>query len=234
MRIFIFAILITSSFNAFADTVEVVFFGGHASSPEQMRCWEKGARAESSRQHDYNFRGVAYPAGAHYSRQAALSGSRAEVQRLVNEINANPNKRYVIAGHSSGAAISNQVASLVKNPRQIDLINLDGFAPSRELQDRVGSSKCWYAVNPGSGGTSLNAGSMRGCRNSAKVTSATCRTSMCLHFAMVNSGAPATLSNYRKDGYNSCRTNLEWLRALENTSAAAPRRSTGPRASSVR
>lgn len=219
---------------AFGEPVEVVFFGGHASTPAQMQCWEKGARAENGSRSDDNFRGIAYPAGAHYSQQAALEGSRAEVQKIVDEINSHPTKRYVIAGHSSGAAISNRVASLVKNPRQIDLVNLDGFAPSSALQERVGSSTCWYAVNPALARSSLNASSMRGCRSSAKIQSSSCVTPMCLHFALVNKGAPAQLRNYRAEGYTSCRTNLDWLPTRPAPVSAAPRLNAGARAASVR
>jgi hypothetical protein len=194
------------AFAAKAQQVEVIYFGGYGATKKQMECWERGARANSRFNSDYKFRGHAYPAGSSSSFAGAVNGASRTISQIVKEINANPKKRYVVVGHSSGAAISNTVASRVKNPKQIDLVNLDGFSPSSKLQNSVASSTCMYAVGKG-GRLSRNAGAMqRSCGQRAKAYRDTsgCTTPWCLHFAVVNTKASA-------GNYNTCSTNLSFL-----------------------
>ena len=205
-------LLILGSVSAFAQETEVIYFGGYGASPAQMSCWEEGARNNSAYSSTHTFRGIPYPAGASSGSASAVQVGSAAIKKVVDEINRNPNKRYVIVGHSSGAALSNQVAGLVRNPSQIELVNLDGFSPSAALQKRV-KSTCWYAQNQRAGLQSNNASSMRSnCQNSRSYEAPHCTTKWCLHFSLVNKRTPAGLgTDFKANGYKTCSTNLDYL-----------------------
>lgn len=170
-----------------ADKPIVYLFGG------------VGATAEAMNTCGNDFRNIGYEEGL------------AQVKKIVKEINAHPDQKYIIAGHSSGAAYANSVAAGVKNSDQIKLVDLDGYAPIG-LQERLKNSVCWYAEN-GRGDYSKNADSMReNCRHVKVFRAPHCKTSWCLHFALVNQRTPANLvgKTFRAHGYDNCVTNLEW------------------------
>jgi hypothetical protein len=209
---YVLLFLMSVSANA-ADKPMVVLFGGYASSNQQMLCWAGGAKTNSSYS-GYDFKGVAYPPGAGASRDAAVSAGRSRINMLVNDINAHPGRKYIIAGHSSGAALANEAARLVRDPSQIELVDLDGFRASNAIQRRVRTT-CVYAVNQ-SGLPSRNAPSMESCARPKMYRDHHCKTKWCLHFSVVNTVAPANLSSstFKRDGYKGCGTNLSWLRPL--------------------
>ncbi|MGZ3710390.1 MAG: hypothetical protein ACXVBE_01485 [Bdellovibrionota bacterium] len=135
-----------------------------------------------------------------------------EMGRVIATINANPDRKFIVAGHSSGAKYANRVASQVKNPSRITLVDLDGYAP-RSVPKAV-HRVCWKAVN-GSKLASRNAPSMAQSNNCEVVktyTSATCKTRWCLHFALVNKNVPGNLNDrsWITQGYKSCSANLDW------------------------
>jgi hypothetical protein len=200
------------SFSAHASRTSVVLFGGYGATSAQMNCWEQGARGQAAYD-GYFFKGIPFPAGAGAGMESAVAVGSKTIQSIVKQIDSHPDVHFVIAGHSSGAALSNRVAQLVKNPKQIELVDLDGFAPSAALQKKV-KSTCVYAVNRKTGLTSRNASSMKGnCANSMKYEDTSCQTQWCLHFTLVNSKAPANLSgaDFKKSGYQGCASNLSWL-----------------------
>lgn len=155
--------------------------------------------------------------------------SGASLAALITKINKDPNAKFTLVGHSSGARYSNYLAARVKNPGRITVVALDGFAP-RGLPKAV-NTVCWKANN-GRGVSSRNAGSMakgNGCKIVKTQVAKRCETPWCLHFALVNTNAPARLNggNFISSGYNSCRpgpfaANLaEAAEAAETKPAAA-------------
>lgn len=207
------ALLVALAQNAQAVT-HVVYFGGYAATAPQMQCWQQGAEAQPEFA-SYSFEAHAYPAGAGADKASAIQKGARTIAAVVAEIDNNPGVHFVVAGHSSGAALSDRVAELVKNPAQIELVALDGFAPSPALQKRV-NSRCIYAYSTSVKGlASLNAASMQNnCMVSHAYADAHCRTSWCLHFSLVNEVAPPNLSasTFKAHGYDGCRTNLSWLK----------------------
>jgi hypothetical protein len=168
---------------------KVILFGGVGSTTSMMNACS-----------DQNFWNIGY------------NLAPGQVDRVVAEIDANPHQPYIIAGHSSGAEYSNEVGRKVKNPRQVSIISLDGFAP-RDLQRRM-QTACWYASN-GKGLRSRNAESMteENCGTVKYFVAPHCKTAWCLHFALVNRAAPADLSGstFRSEGYRDCEANTGWL-----------------------
>jgi hypothetical protein len=197
----------------FASTnLEVIYFGGYDSTDAQMQCWESGTTGTPG----VEFRGVAYPAGAGAGAASAVKAGASVIKQAVAEIDANPSMHYVIIGHSSGAALSNQVASEVKDPTHVELVDLDGFSPSASLQKKM-KTECWYALNPSNGLFSLNASSIKSnCTNVHSYQDTTCKTKWCLHFSLVNKAAPFDLSSstFATQGYLGCATNLDWMTNL--------------------
>ena len=207
-RVFIVLISLLWSGSAHADA-NVILFGGYAASRAQMDCWEKGARQNPAFQ-GYFFRGIPYPSKS-ANVSTAVNDGASVIRKLADEINRNRGTRYIIAGHSSGAALANRTAEMVKDPSRIVLVDLDGYPASASLQQKV-QTTCWYAVNSRTGLPSRNAASMKQCVRSAFHSNTTCNTDWCLHFALVNTKAPANLgSDFKKNGYNGCGTNLDWL-----------------------
>src|SRR5262249_14912133 len=146
-----------------------------------------------------------------------------ELQRLTALINARPDRPVVIAGHSSGGALSNALAGKVRvPPKNVRLVSLDGFAPSAELQSKF-QVTCWSARSTISGLSSQNRQSMisRCGRNHREVvaTDPNCTSSWCLHFTVFNLGANSN-SNWN-GGYGNMKPNMAWI-SEELPDAATP------------
>lgn len=201
---------------AWAAETQVVYFGGHAASSAQMSCWVDGARASAWGRAGVRFSAVAYPIASPNPAAAVSSDAgRAAVQRIVDEIDRGPRDRvYVIAGHSSGGALANRVAELVKNPRQVRLVILDGSRPSEAAKKRVASTTCYVP----SGTRPFNGGSMASCGSTKSIAADHCRgNATCGHFALVNDQVMPNLVSYRNDGYRrrdgrpGCAPHLSWV-----------------------
>lgn len=207
-----FIILLSSVAAQAAPQPKVFFFGGYKASAAQMKCWEQGAYKHPQLGGLYTFQGIPYPVGASSSASSATSVGAAAIKKVVAEINTNPTQNFVIVGHSSGAALSNAVAAQVKNPKQVELVDLDGFTPSMSLQNKMPTT-CWYAQNKKNGLYSNNAGAMKNnCKNSQAFQNTTCNTKWCLHFALVVKSAPPNLgTDFPTNGYKGCHSNLDWL-----------------------
>lgn len=191
---------------AHSETTKVFFVGGYASSEEQMRCWESGARKNSPG--DYEFEGVAYPPQASSDFAQAVAGARPDITRIVKEINANPTRRYVVAGHSSGCAIANTIATLVSHPERIKQVVLDGFTTPR-----IAGAACWGALGEDGKG-SRNYSAMATCgagRHTYNDTHCSASSEWCLHFSLVMKSTPSDLVDFHVHGYDGCDTNLDWL-----------------------
>lgn len=196
MRLSLVALALFVAPNAHADTV--FFFGGVASKASVISsCYP-------------SFTSFGYPADA-------------KVNQVIAEINASPNKKFTLLGHSSGAKYINQIASRVKNPGRITIANLDGFAPDGvpKAVNRI----CWRASN-GKGLLSKNASSMSTTRNCKEVRTTLapyCNTTWCLHFAMVNLNTPSSLNGgtFAAQGYKNCQPNPKLTAFLASAEAPA-------------
>ena len=191
-----------------AEPTKVFYVGGFRASAAQMRCWESGARKNSPG--DYEFEGVPYPVGAGAGFGDAVSGASAEIRRIVSEINSNPQRRYVVAGHSSGAAISNTIATQVNDKSRIKQVILDGFTTPRINGDVT----CWGARGQ-DGKPSRNLGAMSACGAGLRVypdRHCSSASQWCLHFVLVVKSTPPALSDFINHGYDGCESNLDWLR----------------------
>ncbi len=193
----LFAALPSSVFANSKSLPEVIFFGGAGATDAQMKEWEEAAK-KAPKGKSYIFRGQGYPVGADSSAKSAVQKGEAQLKALADEINAHPEKRYILAGHSSGSALSNRLAGLIKDTRKIKLVALDGFAPSNELQEKL-STDCWYAVNPETKLLSRNADSIIAkCKTKKAYEERGCATAMCLHMSLVR----------KRNGRG---LNLDWL-----------------------
>lgn len=159
----------------------VIYIGGYGADQKQVDHWMKASTVKDPSR---TYKAYGYPVGAGSGNASAIAGAKSTIASVVKSIDSNPSAKYVIAGHSSGAAISNRIAELVKEPSHIRLVNLDGFAPSKALQKKVHST-CWYAKNGKH--LSRNAGAMTGsCVIHKAFNTNVCTDPWCLHNVLVN------------------------------------------------
>jgi hypothetical protein len=204
--------------DASGPKTKVIYFGGYLASASQMACWKAGATKNAPS--NYAFEAIAWPSGAGAGFASAVSAGNSQIKQVVNEINTHPDTHYIIVGHSSGAALSDTVAGQIQNSAQIQLVSLDGFAPSPALQKRLNGA---HADRPGAlcvsahhgGMESRNASSMQACANHRQYADNHCQSVWCLHFSLVDKATPSSLgSNFPRDGYDGCDTNVDWLSSL--------------------
>ncbi len=205
--ILIFSLL--APLEAKAEEVKLFFFGGYRTTPEIMRCWEEGARRKFPG--TYNFEGIAFPAGS--GSDSAIKEASGEIRRIVEEINAHPENRYIIVGHSSGAAISNRVAEQAAKPGRLKLFDLDGFAAGAALRKKIPSTECWASENQ-AGLHSRNYSAMATCGEKMRVYQDNhCKTALCLHVALFVKNAPADMGHDPTlPRLASCDSNMDWLK----------------------
>lgn len=196
----------------------IIFFGGKGATIDQVNQWK---RAVQARMPDYDVEAIPYPRGASSKAESAVANGQAELSRLSAIINANPNRRVVIGGHSSGAALSNALAGKVRDPKNVKLVSIDGFAPGAVLQRRF-QVECWSAVGS-SGAPARNRNAMRSACGSRyreiQSTEPGCSTAWCLHFATFNRGANP-YSNW-SGGYGNMNPVLDWIGPSESISVAS-------------
>lgn len=181
--------LLIFSTPAFADTV--IFIGGFGSTAGNMACWKKGAEKQSSYS-GYTFKTIKYPEGVTGFRNAInAQNSSSQINEIVTYINSRPNEKFVIAAHSSGSDIAFLAAKRLKNPRNVDYVNLAGWNVPRHM----------YRLNKV---TSLKDPSSYGnCKS---------RPRWCRHFSLVNKTPPRDLDlGSLTEGYQGCNSNLSWL-----------------------
>ncbi len=202
----------------------VIFFGGYLSSQADMNAWV-GAARRSTFGKTFDFQGIPYPANTSFIERDAVQANRLVIDALVGQIKASPDRTFIVAGHSSGgapaAAVVEQAGSGRKNVRLVVLEDgvevgfkaPPGFDASRQIE-------CWSAVNGPSLKSFTRDQTKRFCTVYHEVQAATCRTAYCLHFAIVNLGVPADLTqgtaflvapNGTTGGYQNLRINLSWL-----------------------
>ena len=188
-----------------ADTLKptLIFFGGFGSTAPEMSQWKNSTqRTTAGAAYDIRsyFLGSASPDAA-----SSISSSRAAILKIVAEINSAPAGRsFVLAGHSSGSAVTNKIAKLVQDKSKIKLLVLDGFLP-RNTGLQSEQIECWSAVSSQNHNLhSRNAATMRSCPGRYRETARpNCSTPMCLHYAVVTKNP--------NSGYHNMDPNLDWL-----------------------
>lgn len=197
----------------------VLYFGGYGATPQQMSCWQAGAEKNSTGGID--FEAIPYPSGASSSAASVIAAGRsttsAKAQEVASAIEGDPSLHYYIVGHSSGSSLAYEVLNSVMKEvldsshlSQITLIDLDGFLPPAAIRQKIRTT-CWSAEN-GSGMRSKNASSDAQCQDHRVYHDDHCNTDWCLHFSLVDKTTPANLgTNFQRDGYDGCDTNLDWL-----------------------
>lgn len=203
-------ILIVSLPVGAAEKPLLIFFGGYASTRAQMAEWSAKVSAKHPQ---FEVRAIEYPSKSANGKDA-VAAAEALLKRLAAEINATPGRDVVIAGHSSGAALSNALASRVSVPQNVRLVALDGYSPSADLQRKF-QTTCWSGQNGNAKSRNFNT-SKANCGPNFRVYKTTekgCTSAWCLHFVLVNAKARFD-SNWRSEGYKNLEPNLEWLRPV--------------------
>ena len=205
--------------SAFADSAtQVIFVGGQGSSEQNMQTWAALVGHDSKYKDHFSFRSLSLPSTQSKQTRVIIDGQKT-IEVLVSEIDHSPkDSQFILVGHSSGSAISNEVARRVKSKLKIKLIVLDGFVPHRVVKEIP--TYCWSAVDASSGKPALNTNRMKKCSQYQEMKIFGCKTSHCLHFSLVNSSAQkANLGskNYKTLGYSDLVPNLNWLDSLAST-----------------
>jgi hypothetical protein len=203
----------------------VIFFGGYGFGSSESTTWTQAAKASPDGR-NCAFRAEVYPAKATADESSALREGESAITRTVQEIEANPDRPFIIVGHSSGAALAARVIERVRDSQHLKLIILDdgvdeGFHPPPSFQPAT-QMACWSAR--GESLVSFNQKPTKQlCANYHEATISGCNTQFCLHFRLVNSNAlPALASNAKKAalrggydfktaGYSNFSINLNWL-----------------------
>ncbi|MBK9323650.1 MAG: hypothetical protein IPM97_12025 [Bdellovibrionaceae bacterium] len=208
-------IAIIFNFASFAlAKTQVIYIGGHKSTQKQMQDWQNMANNNKEYSAHFEFRAEKLPATM-YQEQPVIESGKSMIDDLAHKIDGDKTSdEYILVGHSSGSAISNKVAELVKNKKRIKLVVLDGFKPTKEVINNV-DTYCWSAVSAeDQNQKSLYHDVMQSCQNPRTYKPHNCNTPWCLHFSLVNKGAIQNnidKNNYGKTGYDNLDANLSWM-----------------------
>ena len=191
------------------------FFGGYRAKFSDVNLWKSSA----NHQNKVNYITV-YP----YPDDASADGSSAVkhfhritdlVDRLMDHEALSPPVKTILVGHSSGCAISNEIAlqAYHKGAKNFRLICLDGYAPNPILYPleivQVWSAKCGKTISLNYAALKKAAGKYFHVYNAEN-----CHRTWPLHFSLVNKSASDTLIKGIPDGYKHCVANLDWLDVL--------------------
>jgi hypothetical protein len=224
-----------------ADKIPVVYFGGYKSTFSQMAAWQAQAAA-SSYGNKFHFEA--------HTLYDAPSDEQAVLHQAQNKINIdscvklidNPNFKgpIVLAGHSDGSWMINEIARRAKNKSKIRIENLDGYYP-RRARDKATLKgvhmNCWTtytssrSIGQARSCSKIPAGStvskykpeMARCSSCIAIAVSGCHDDVwCLHFANTNQSAPKQFSNgmnlksWLKLGYQDLKPRLHFLDPLLN------------------
>lgn len=196
-------------FKAKADPVpvtkKVYFFGGYASTIDQVNSW---AAVAKKMRPEYEFDGRHY-ISRHDGEEGAVEDAKGQIKAVVDDIESSMFCEITIIGHSSGCAVANEVARQVRH-RVKKLVVLDGFCPSEAFQKEV-PTECWYATNGRI--FSLNASEMQKQLDPKKHTNPYVHSLWALHFSLINGNVDPDLAfkDYPKHGYDNVSPMLDYL-----------------------
>ena len=185
------------------------FFGGYKATFSDMDLWKASADHQNVVPYVSAF---PYPTDADANADSAVSHCR-QLDNLVERLVQQDSYNMVLAGHSSGCAISNEIAlrAFRKGAKNFKLICLDGFVPHSLLLEnnkvQVWSAKCGDVV-------SMNYKALIKAAGPYFHTyfAKDCKSKWALHFSLVNKSASDSLIKTISDGYKHCVANLEWLK----------------------
>jgi len=192
---------------------QVVFFGGYGSNQNQMTQWKSTAEKNIKYKNKFKFESVLINANKP-DKATVVASNKNEINAWVEKIdNSSQDSHFILAGHSSGSALSNEIARKVKHKSKIELVVLDGYSSADILG--LKNSFCWSSADADDAKKiSLNMNSMKKCKNYFELKQKGCTNSMCLHFSLVNLNAakvPVTSKNFKANGYDQLVPNLMWL-----------------------
>jgi hypothetical protein len=193
-------------------SVYVVFFGGYKASKTDMELWLASANTVCGGDVEYD--AYPYPGGAGSGDKAAVNGFK-QFPEAIEKIKKSSADTIYIVGHSSGCAIANELNSRVEGDHShINLVDLDGFAPSHD-QIKKSRHQVWSAEGA-QGGQSLHHDDWGSLQSQLHVYTAASATNIwSLHFSLVNTAATDAIKSSSdedlKKGYAGCIANLCWL-----------------------
>jgi hypothetical protein len=186
---------------------QVLFFGGYASTQQDMGRWTASAKSQRS---DIEWSGIQYP-------RYASADKPMENYWMVPRYAAMLKPGDWVVGHSSGCAYANAVVEAVKFDDGINLVCLDGFRPSPLLLQRS-TTHCWSAACDDTQDKitrhfeSINFDALSGTPNFHIYVAERCTLRWALHFSLVNRAAnDENVGGYISRGYTDCVANLCWL-----------------------
>lgn len=205
----------------FQMTDEILwFFGGYKATSSDMALWKASADHQNIIPYVTTF---PYPIYAGAGAESAvedfkgmMGGSKTHKDRiseLVERIGNLEDHNHVIVGHSSGCAISNEIAfqAYHKGYKNFRLIGLDGFTPHPVLFEnklaQSWSAKCGKIKSMNYDALSKTAGPYFHVYNAVN-----CTSKWALHFSLVNKASSDTVVRRIPDGYKHCIANLDWLK----------------------
>ncbi len=210
---FIFVVLLFSSLSAYAKTL-VYFIGGFAATEKQVMLWKDLASKNSKYSEFFDFQAISIGNSGPDSA-SIINRNQALIQALAMKIGSlSTDRKVIIVGHSSGAAMAYELARKVRNKARIQaVLSLDGFHPE-ETQSIV-NVQCWSATDAKDPNLrARNFHTMKSCDNFREVKAERCTNSMCLHFVLVNMNAAAAKvsdENFKSKGYEKLVPALVWL-----------------------
>ena len=214
----LFSILLFPFFaQAVAPKPKVIYFAGFHAGEEQASCWKRGAQFNPASA-GYSFDSYPFPEEASTDRDKTIAGGKDLIAKVIAEIQAEPNRTFVLVGHSAGSALAieaaEQLTKKVKKSDRLQLVTLDGFPPSLAIQKKV-KTTCMYAVNKAEQIESNNAQTMRkACGQNAKAYEDNhCKREECLHYVLANTKVLPQFHDVGDaiTGYTGCGTNLAVL-----------------------
>jgi hypothetical protein len=181
----------------------MIYFGGYGATAAQMQTWERGCR--SSYGAYYEFEGNRYR-GRGASERAALDGAQPDIDRYVKMIKDNPDREFIIVGHSSAGSVPAAIARRLPSAAKVKIVDLDGFSTGCNQQDRFPTV-----------GVSTDRGGGR-CRNVWQPRWPNCPATWCGHFRILNRNASASTSI--SSGYSNFQCNLDWMNRFPSSQRA--------------
>lgn len=223
-------LLISTSFAQSEESKPlVILVGGAGSTAEQMSLWQKQALENSKYNKNFEFKAYHMPVKTIIPAEAVVRNNEPTVneifKKIIDQMTQNPDREIILAGHSSGSAITNEVVLRIKkyddskhDPQlsphyksQIKLLILEGFRPSQEIKEV--KIECWSAEateNPKVKAPNypfLRIATCAGKNREDKISGCSDKKKEkfqeCLHFSLVNLNL--------KKGYNDINPNLNWL-----------------------
>jgi hypothetical protein len=188
----------------------VVLFAGYGSSKAQMQNWQQTAKDSPAFGRYFSFEGVALPSH-HFEKDAVVRDGRAVIANWVARINNAPKgATFLLVGHSSGSALSNEIARQVSDKSKVKLVVLDGFMPDVSNVE----TQCWTAKAADSTLVAINFETLKSCKGVNSISVYGCKSPECLHATLVNSSAPREKisgAGWTNKIYDNLEPNLSWL-----------------------